>query len=814
MLIGGLAWPATATVGPQGEWVPAGPPAAPNSLGGFGTLVMLPNGTALLVGKGVQQYVPSGGNWTAAGSLHGAGGVATVLANGQVLVSGLSPAEIYDPATQTSALTGPMVTPRSGHQATLLPSGQVLVSGGADVNGQLVANAETYDPVTGMWTAAGAMHSPRQRHTAILLPTGQVLAAGGSAGTVAVTSAELYDPATRNWAPTNSNVVGGAVSALLPNGKALVIGTVTDNFILSTASQVFDPSTGTWSPVAVATQVGSYEPVALTRLNDDRILLIGHVLSGACFLLGTGLYDPATGAWGPASVPSPNSGLFPSLVTLPDGRALLAMLQNCESNQPGAQLFRPDDTSARLALTPASVNFGSILRGTPVQQTVTVQNTGQDHLSGSASIGGGHGFSLVSGTGFSLDAGASSPTVFGFSSAALGIYTDVATFASNGGWASVRLTAIVGVTVSGRIALADGSGVPAVPVALQGAVSANTTTDADGVYTFIAPPGGYSVVPNSPTLTFSPTSRNVLVGDTDIGGLDFVAHANVSRDFNGDGKSDILWRHSSGVLYTWLMNGTSVGSAGSPGSVGPDWTIAGIADFNGDGKADILWRHSSGVVYLWLMDGTTVIGAGSPGSAPPDWSIVGVGDFNGDGKADILWRHTSGTTFIWLLDGTTVTGTGSPGSVGTDWSIVGVGDFNGDGKADILWRHDSGVLVTWFLNATSVTGTGVPGSVTTDWAIAGIGDFNRDGKADILWRHTSGVVYLWLMNGASILGQGSPGSVGVDWSIQGVPDFNGDGKADILWRHTSGVVYLWLMDGLSIIGTGSPGSVDPSWTIQ
>ena len=45
--------------------------------------------------------------------------------------------------------------------------------------------------------------------------------------------------------------------------------------------------------------------------------------------------------------------------------------------------------------------------------------------------------------------------------------------------------------------------------------------------------------------------------------------------------------------------------------------VVGVStgDFNGDGKADILWRHSSGTVYVWLMNGTTVIGAGSPGTA-------------------------------------------------------------------------------------------------------------------------------------------------------------------------------------------------------
>ena len=75
---------------------------------------------------------------------------------------------------------------------------------------------------------------------------------------------------------------------------------------------------------------------------------------------------------------------------------------------------------------------------------------------------------------------------------------------------------------------------------------------------------------------------------------------------------------------------------GIPGRAPTDWTVVGVGDFNGDGKADILWRHTSGTLYQWQMNGTSVIGAGSPGGAPTDWTVVGVGDFNGDGKADVL----------------------------------------------------------------------------------------------------------------------------------------------------------------------------------
>ena len=65
-----------------------------------------------------------------------------------------------------------------------------------------------------------------------------------------------------------------------------------------------------------------------------------------------------------------------------------------------------------------------------------------------------------------------------------------------------------------------------------------------------------------------------------------------------------------------------------------------MGDFNGDGKADILWRHTSGAVAIWFMNGSHIAGMGSLGNISADWVVERVGDFNGDSKADILWRNT------------------------------------------------------------------------------------------------------------------------------------------------------------------------------
>ena len=78
-------------------------------------------------------------------------------------------------------------------------------------------------------------------------------------------------------------------------------------------------------------------------------------------------------------------------------------------------------------------------------------------------------------------------------------------------------------------------------------------------------------------------------------------------DFNGDGKSDILWRQSStGSVSLWLMNGGVIQSNAGGWIVGRDWVIQGVGDFNGDGKSDILWRQISGAVAIWLMNGFNI----------------------------------------------------------------------------------------------------------------------------------------------------------------------------------------------------------------
>ena len=238
------------------------------------------------------------------------------------------------------------------------------------------------------------------------------------------------------------------------------------------------------------------------------------------------------------------------------------------------------------------------------------------------------------------------------------------------------------------------------------------------------------------------------------------------------------------------------------------------ADFNGDGKSDILWQSTSGARIIWLMNGTTFVRSVSLGTVATSWNIVGSGDFNGDGKPDILWQNTSGGRSIWLMNGTTFVRSVSLGTVATSWNIAGSGDFNGDGKSDILWQSTSGARIIWLMNGTTFVRSVSLGTVATSWKIVGSGDFNSDGKPDILWQNTSGGRSIWLMNGTTFVRSVSLGTVAASWNIAGSGDFNGDGKSDILWQNTSGGRSIWLMNGTTFVRSVSLGTVSTSWNIR
>jgi hypothetical protein len=157
-------------------------------------------------------------------------------------------------------------------------------------------------------------------------------------------------------------------------------------------------------------------------------------------------------------------------------------------------------------------------------------------------------------------------------------------------------------------------------------------------------------------------------------------HIVASADMNGDGKADLIWQHiTAGWLAVWYMDGPTVISDRllTPGQIaGNDWKIVGAGDFNGDGRPDLVWQHTTGLLCVWFMSGSTMQSVVylNPGQvADPAWHIRGVIDLNGDGQTDLLWQHDSGYVGAWFMNGRSLSSAVllNPPSVSPGWQVMG-----------------------------------------------------------------------------------------------------------------------------------------------
>ncbi len=155
----------------------------------------------------------------------------------------------------------------------------------------------------------------------------------------------------------------------------------------------------------------------------------------------------------------------------------------------------------------------------------------------------------------------------------------------------------------------------------------------------------------------------------------------VVGDFSGSGKKNqLIWRNSStGQVYLMTINysGGAITQTGQMIYQEPNtaWNIIGSNDFNGDGKSDLLWRNeATGQVYLMLMNGGTIASQGMIYAEPNlAWKIVAQGDYDGDGKADLLWRNeSSGHVYMMLMNGLSIAGAAMVYyEPNTSWKVMG-----------------------------------------------------------------------------------------------------------------------------------------------
>jgi sRNA-binding regulator protein Hfq len=292
--------------------------------------------------------------------------------------------------------------------------------------------------------------------------------------------------------------------------------------------------------------------------------------------------------------------------------------------------------------------------------------------------------------------------------------------------------------------------------------------------------------------------------------------------FNGDNRSDLVFRRADESFAIFLMNGFSILAAQVAGQIGDNFKIVGVGDFNGDGKSDfVIRRATDGVVGIVLMDGLNIVAAQQVGAIGTEWQFVGTGDFNGDGKSDLLFfKRSTREVAIILMNGFTVLAGQVAFALTEGLEIVGIGDFNADGRADIVARHQTDgrvflLLVDGFtlLSGLDLISQKAVGTVGLEWTFSGVGDLNGDGRPDLVFRRGDGMLALYQIGGTLPTVQAAAllGPIGIEWKLVGVGDLDGDGKADLVFRRTDGALLIYRMNGFTILDAQIIGTVGTEW---
>jgi hypothetical protein len=196
-----------------------------------------------------------------------------------------------------------------------------------------------------------------------------------------------------------------------------------------------------------------------------------------------------------------------------------------------------------------------------------------------------------------------------------------------------------------------------------------------------------------------------------------------SGDFDGDGYSDLLWDCANGATWmTRVAEGVKyVAPVVRPSRrlVEPStgWHVVTVADLDGDGRSDIVWRHDDGRAAAWLMAGEDAKAYATLLDAGTGWAIRFAADLDGDGRADLVWSHSDGRHAAWMMDGLEARAYGQLLDAGTGWSVVAVDDFDGDGRTDLVWRDSAGLYGLWFMRGLVPKGFGSWGFAGPGWEL-------------------------------------------------------------------------------------------------
>jgi hypothetical protein len=303
---------------------------------------------------------------------------------------------------------------------------------------------------------------------------------------------------------------------------------------------------------------------------------------------------------------------------------------------------------------------------------------------------------------------------------------------------------------------------------------------------------------------------------------DIYGQVKVIRDVDGDGKRDMVFGATDGMVHIYSASGKEIQAGLWPKHTGgPILANVAVADLTRDGKDEIIVGSYDGKVYclnsygkeLWTVDTRGTIQLSGPEVADIDgtnnlnvfvgsrsgkvfriddagkllWEIglpakvsarVVPADLNGDGQKEIVVKDDGGKVSVLQLGGGTATGWPQGTAAGLDWPFeVGITDVNGDGEREIFTTTPDKRFILWDRHGNEKETFKLSDGAHSAPKVA---DIDGDGRDEFIITQADGIVNVVNRQGVAL--PGWPQKTG--HSIYAPPhiiDIDGDGKLDVVF---------------------------------
>ena len=256
-----------------------------------------------------------------------------------------------------------------------------------------------------------------------------------------------------------------------------------------------------------------------------------------------------------------------------------------------------------------------------------------------------------------------------------------------------------GFSVSGTITPSQGAN--GATVTLSGTSGATTTTNGSGSYTFPGlASGSYVVTPTNTGYTFTPASRNVTVGTTNVTGVDFTASgttaaptittqpASQTVTAGQTATFSVVATGTAPLNYQWQKNGTNISGATSA-----SYTTAATTSADSGSTFDVVVNNSAGSVTSTAATLTVTAAAVAPTiTTQPANQTVTAGQ---TATFRVTATGTAPLSYQWQKNGANITGATSAGYTTPATTAADSGS-----KFDVVVSNTAGSVTS---NAASLT---------------------------------------------------------------------------------------------------------------